>query len=94
MQIKTIADAVAVLDYLHKRELLCTQCGDHLAVWQNQYHRRCDECKSSKAEYNLAKVPNVLERLIVCALQRWVAGHPTDEVGRSTGDATDNCGAV
>ena len=80
MEITTVADACVVLDYLHRRELLCSLCGDHVALYENQFHRRCENCKSDKANYNKAKVPNELERRIIGALQRWVEGNPAGRV--------------
>ena len=75
MEITNVADACAVLEYLHRRELLCSSCGDRVAVYENQFHRRCDGCKSPHAAYNLAKVPSVIETVIVDALQRWLKDH-------------------
>lgn len=79
MEIVTVADAVAVLDYLHKRELICTHCGDKLALYENQFQRRCEDCKSQHTRYNKAKVPSELERRIIGALQRWIAENPPTE---------------
>ncbi len=79
MNIISIADACAVMDYLHRRELLCSVCGCKVAVHENQFHKRCEECKSPHAVYNMARVPNELERRIVGALQRWLSSNPPDE---------------
>ncbi len=81
MEITSVADACAVLDYLHRRELLCPFCGDRLAVWENSFKRCCDECKPAHGEFNLARVPSVIERVIVSALQRWLADHASAAPG-------------
>ncbi len=75
MEITSIADATATLEYLHKRSLLCQKCGDRVAVHENQFHRRCEVCKSPHAIYNKARVPSVIETAIVAALQRWLSEH-------------------
>ena len=92
LEIVTIADAVAVLDYLHKRELLCTHCGGKLVVWENAFHRRCDDCKSPNANYKKARIPNELERNIVAALNRWIALHSPDEGSGPNPDTSDSAG--
>lgn len=76
MDIMSVSDAVAVLDYLHKRELLCDRCGGALAVYVNANSSRCATCKAPNAEYGKAKIPNELERRIVIALQRWIERNP------------------
>jgi NADH pyrophosphatase NudC (nudix superfamily) len=78
MDIVTISDAVQVLEYLHRRELLCTSCGDRLAVYENAFKRCCAECKPPHGEFNRAKVPSVIEKCIVSALQRWLAKNTPD----------------
>lgn len=75
MKIQSVADAVAVLDYLHRRELLCTQCGDRIAEYKNTFHSRCSECRSPHATYSKAEVPSVLERHITDALAEWIHNH-------------------
>ena len=72
MRIQSVSDAVAVLSYLHKRELLCENCGEKIAEFKNAFHSRCGDCKSPHALYNKAEIPSVLERNIVEALQLWV----------------------
>jgi hypothetical protein len=79
VEIKSIADAVAVMDYLHKRALLCDSCGSCIAMWTNQFQSRCDACRAPHAEYKKAKVVSELERRIVGALQRWTAENPSPE---------------
>ncbi len=79
MDITSIADAVATLEYLHRRELLCTACGDRLAVYENAFRRCCAECKPPHGEFNKAKIPSELEKHIVRALQRWLTSNPPDE---------------
>ena len=79
MDITNIADACAVLDYLHRRELLCQHCGDNMATVENAFHRRCEKCKSPNGQYSKARIPSELERVIVGALQRWVTSNPTSE---------------
>ncbi len=86
LRINSIADAVAVLDYLHKRELLCDQCGGRVATLTNTHSSRCEACKSPHAEYKKARIPNELEGNIVRALQDWTTENSPQEGGRSTGD--------
>jgi len=76
LDINTIADAIAVMDYLHRRELLCTRCGDKLVVFRNQFHGHCGDCRRPNTVYEHAKVPNELERRICDALNRWNAANP------------------
>lgn len=71
MEIKTIADAIAVLEYLHRRELLCDTCGSQLAEYRNQFHARCSLHKSPTAQYSRVAAPNELERRIAQALTAW-----------------------
>ncbi len=78
MEIVSVADAVATLEYLHRRELLCTSCGDRMAVYENAFKRCCAECKPPHGDFNKAKVPSVVERCIISALQRWLAEHQVD----------------
>jgi hypothetical protein len=78
LDIVSVSDACAVLDYLHRREILCQICGDKLAVWENPVRRCCDECKPVHGEYNRAKVTSVIEKRIVSALQRWLAKNTPD----------------
>ncbi len=92
MEITSVADAVAVLDYLHRRELLCTRCGDRLAVYDNVHHRRCEECvpRNGVGSYNRVRVPSVIEGCIVTALQRWLSEHCPREGGPGTGEAANS----
>jgi len=83
MRIATVADAVAALSYLHKRELLCQNCGERIAEFKNAFHSRCGECKSPHALYNQAEVPSELERHIVEALQLWVKENTPAALGQS-----------
>lgn len=73
MNIVTIADAIAVLDYLHKRELLCDKCGNNLALYEHvgAFHHRCKDCLSPHGRYQAYRAPNELERRICDALKRW-----------------------
>ena len=86
MEIKTVADAVAVLDYLHRRQLLCDKCGCQVAIYTNAFHSRCEGCKVANSVYNRAQVPNELEARIVSALVSWTKGHPSGEGGKDPGD--------
>lgn len=92
MDITTIADAVAVLDYLHRRQLLCDKCGDKLVEYSNAFHRRCAGCKVDNIAYKADRVPNELERRIVGALVRWNEGNPPDEGRKDPGDAPGPAG--
>ncbi len=94
MEIKSVSDAVAALEYLHRRELLCTQCGDRIAVWANEFHRRCEECKSPVAHYKKVAVPSVIERSIVGALNKWLTSNSASEGGGDAGDPPTTSGAV
>lgn len=92
MDIVTISDAIAVLSYLHKRQILCDRCGDKLAVYENQWHHRCAGCISKNARYTAYKVPNELERRICSALTRWNEQNPADAVREPTGVSADTEG--
>ncbi len=91
MDIVTIADAIAVLSYLHKRELLCDKCGDKLATHEHvgSYHHRCIGCVSVNGRYTAYKVPNELERRICDALVRWNERNPPKAAGGDPGDAAN-----
>lgn len=85
-RILSITDAVAVMEYLHRRQLLCDHCGVRLVTKFNQFHRRCDGCVSPHGEYSKAKAPNDLEKCIVQALQDWTGTNDgSGDGGRSDG---------
>jgi NMD protein affecting ribosome stability and mRNA decay len=88
LDIVTIGDAIAVLDYLHRRELLCQRCGDKLVEFRNQFHGHCGECRRARPNtiYEVARVPNELETRICDALNRWNAQNPPAEKRESAGD--------
>ena len=81
MEIKSIADAISVLDYLHRRELLCNKCGTNIATHEHagSYHHRCKDCLSPHGLYTAYRIPNELEKRICDALNRWNAANPPDE---------------
>lgn len=82
MEIKTISDAIACLEYLHKRELLCDKCGNELATYEHvgAFHHRCKGCLSPNGRYQPYKAANELERVICDALSRWNTGNPPREI--------------
>lgn len=94
MEIVSLADAVSVLDYLHKRKLLCDKCGSRIAEYENQFHARCGVCRAPNAVYNKAKIPNELEKRIAGSLHRWNEHHPSPEghEGGRVGDVAGDSG--
>ena len=92
MEIVTVADAVALLEYLNKRTLLCDKCGESAAEYQNQFHSRCKACKAPHAQYEENRVITKLERHLVSALKRWTASYAASEGRQDTGDVANSEG--
>ena len=77
-----MADAVAVLDYLHKRGLMCEVCADGIAVGRHNASGRatCEGCKNVNARYEAVTIGR-LERCACEALRRWLGAHTNPEQG-------------
>lgn len=78
MKISSLSDALSVMDYLLKRELMCGKCGLRLTEWTNANHARCEGCKPKFGDYNKAVAPNEFERRLCEAMHQWLAD---DSVG-------------
>lgn len=71
-RIETVADALACMDYMHRRELLCEKCGLNLTEWVNPNHSYCTDCKPPHGEYSAHKAPNTLEKWLCKEVQEWL----------------------
>lgn len=72
MRINSVADALAAMDYLHKRELLCERCAIQLATVANPNHAYCDGCRPAHGEYRNITAPNRLEQGLCEAVRVWL----------------------
>lgn len=72
MRIMSVADAIAALDYLHKRELLCERCGITLATVRSPNHAYCAGCRPVHGDYAAVVPANRLEKWLCDSLQEWL----------------------
>ena len=86
MKISSLSDAIAAMDYLLKRELLCQKCGWQLSVWRNVNHARCEDCKPKLGEYQKVSVANEFERRMCEALHNWLAADTEPSAPTQPGD--------
>ena len=72
MDIATVADAVSVLEFLYRRELICQVCAQGIAVMRHGASKKtcCEACTSPNARYEEV-VTSELEKCIIGALKRW-----------------------
>lgn len=82
-----MADALAAMDYLLKRELMCHRCGIKLSVWENTNHAYCEDHKPPHGEYHKVKPPNELERRLCKAIGLWLRDTP--DTSAESGDVAD-----
>lgn len=92
MRIANLSEALASVDFLHKRELLCGRCGWRLASVGNQFISVCETCRPAHGHYEEMKGPaNGFERLLVQALHKWFSeddsNYPPADRGDTPGTA-------
>ena len=87
MDIQNIADAVATLDFLYRRRLMCESCGQKTATVRHSASEKssCEECRSPHARYE-SLVIGELEKHVISALARWNSSNPVDAGGVGPGD--------
>lgn len=68
----SLLEALAAVEFLNKRRVLCTSCGYRKSVAENQIQAHCEACKRPQGSYN-GVVPKATELdLILCErVQRW-----------------------
>ncbi len=90
MRIVTLTEALAAVDFLHKRELLCQKCGWQLATVGNQFSNFCDGCKRPHGIYDELKGPaNDFERYLCEALHQWFSQDGRPDTPAHGGDSPD-----
>ncbi len=90
MRIVTLTEALAAVDFLHKRELLCQKCGWQLATVGNQFSNFCDGCKRPHGIYDELKGPaNDFERYLCEALHQWFSQDGRPHPPSHGGDTSD-----
>lgn len=72
MVITGVADAIAAMDYLHRRKLLCDRCGIRVAEIHNALHSRCHGCRPPHGEFKEVSHANEFERRLCDAVRDWV----------------------
>lgn len=72
MVITNVADAIAAMDYLHRRKLLCDRCGIRVAEISNVMHSRCKDCRPAHGEFREIEHANEFEKRLCEAVRNWV----------------------
>ncbi len=72
MKIESVADAIASMDFLHRRNLLCERCGINLSEVQNVNHAFCMQCKPPYGDWNPVVRPNKLEVWLCDSVKEWL----------------------
>lgn len=89
MRITSLSEAIQAVEYLHRRKLLCDQCGWQLATQHNQFHFRCDACKSPNGRYDPVKPANELERRLCQLVHEWLQDDVVLGASRNAGGHPD-----
>ena len=79
MDITTVADAVSVLEFLYRRDLVCQVCANEVSVVRHAASGKtcCAGCRNPHARYEDVIVSR-LEKHVISALKRWNAANPSD----------------
>jgi hypothetical protein len=69
----TLAEALAIVNHLTQRGLLCTICGHGWGQFVNTYSVHCATCKSESANYTETRKGAKFEKVLCESLERFVA---------------------
>jgi hypothetical protein len=72
MRINSLQEALAAVDYLQRRGLLCGKCGWHLATGVSQFGSECELHKVKNRSYDPAKPANIFEKALCDAVHAWM----------------------
>ncbi len=67
----TMAEGMAILQYLTERKHLCTVCGYRWAVLENQYNQHCEECSKPTIVYSQRTKGSHFERILCQRFREW-----------------------
>ncbi len=67
----TMAEGMAILQYLTERKHLCTVCGYRWAVLENQYNQHCADCSKPTIVYSQRTKGSDFERILCQRFREW-----------------------